>query len=53
MIQRRHVFHIGGYDPITPEEQVERLRRSLSSFQKIWGASSRLSELSSTSAISA
>jgi hypothetical protein len=53
MIQRRHVFHIGGYDPITPEEQVERLRRSLSSFEKVWGASSRLSEISNTSAINA
>jgi len=53
MVQRRHVFHIGGYDPITPEEQVERLRRSLSSFDKIWGASSRVSEISNTSAISA
>ncbi|UGY20010.1 alpha/beta hydrolase [Bradyrhizobium septentrionale] len=53
MIQRRHVFHIGGYDPITPEEQVERLRRSLSSFEKIWGASSRLSEISNASAINA
>ncbi|QIG97681.1 MULTISPECIES: alpha/beta hydrolase [Bradyrhizobium] len=53
MIQRRHVFHIGGYDPITPKEQVDRLRRSLSSFDKIWGASSRLSEISNTSAINA
>ncbi|QIG97508.1 MULTISPECIES: alpha/beta hydrolase [unclassified Bradyrhizobium] len=53
MIQRRHVFHIGGYDPITPEEQVERLRRSLSSFEKIWGASSRLSEISNASAVNA
>ncbi|MHC2256334.1 hypothetical protein ACVILK_006026 [Bradyrhizobium embrapense] len=53
MIRRRHVFHVGGYDPITPEQQVERLRRSLSSFDKIWGASSRLSEISSTSAIDA
>ncbi|WP_375785215.1 hypothetical protein ACE10Z_37665 [Bradyrhizobium sp. Pha-3] len=53
MIRRRHVFHVGGYDPITPEQQVERLRRSLSSFDKIWGASSRLSEISNTSAIDA
>ncbi|MEY9143723.1 hypothetical protein [Bradyrhizobium elkanii] len=53
MIQRRHVFHIGGYDPITPKVQVDRLRRSLSSFDKIWGASSRLSEISNTSAINA
>ncbi|WP_342724272.1 hypothetical protein AAFG07_35225 [Bradyrhizobium sp. B097] len=53
MIRRRHVFHVGGYDPITPEQQVERLRRSLSSFDRIWGASSRLSEISNTSAIDA
>lgn len=53
MIRRRHVFHVGGYDPITPDQQVERLRRSLSSFDKIWGASSRLSEISNTSAIDA
>jgi hypothetical protein len=53
MIQRRHVFHIGGYDPITPEEQIERLRRSLSSFERIWGVNSRLSEISYTSAFSA
>ncbi|GIQ78969.1 hypothetical protein [Bradyrhizobium sp. RD5-C2] len=53
MIRRRHVFHVGGYDPITPEQQVERLRRSLSSFDRIWGTSSRLSEISNTSAIDA
>ncbi|MGF6311555.1 hypothetical protein ABIB82_005782 [Bradyrhizobium sp. i1.8.4] len=53
MIQRRHVFHVGGYDPITPEKQVERLRRSLSSLDKIWGASSRLSEISNPSTINA
>lgn len=53
MIRRRHVFHVGGYDPITPEQQVERLRRSLLSFDKIWGVSSRLSAISSTSAIDA
>ncbi|MGY3692612.1 hypothetical protein ACVIGA_002692 [Bradyrhizobium sp. USDA 3240] len=53
MIRRRHVFHVGGYDPVTPDQQVERLRRSLSSFGRIWGASSRLSEISNTSAIDA
>jgi pimeloyl-ACP methyl ester carboxylesterase len=52
MIRRRHVFQIGGYDPITPVQQLERLRRSLSSFEQIWGASSRLSEFSDTSAVS-
>lgn len=37
MIARRHVFHIGGYDPISPEQQLERFRRSLSLFQRTWG----------------
>jgi len=39
MIGRRHVFHIGGYDPILPDTQLARLRRSLSSFQKTWNVS--------------
>lgn len=37
MIARRHVFHIGGYDPITPEQQLRRVERSLSTFQRTWG----------------
>lgn len=37
MIARRHVFHIGGYDPISPEQQLRRLARSLSVFQRTWG----------------
>jgi hypothetical protein len=37
MIARRHVFHIGGYDPITPEQQLHRVRRSLAAFQRTWG----------------
>ncbi|MBN9147370.1 MULTISPECIES: hypothetical protein [unclassified Nitrobacter] len=37
MIARRHVFHIGGYDPISPEQQLERFRRSLALFQRTWG----------------
>jgi hypothetical protein len=37
MIARRHVFHIGGYDPISPEQQLERFRRSLSVYQRTWG----------------
>ena len=45
MIGRRHVFHIGGYDPITPEQQVERFRRSLSAFKKTWNVSSQTSPL--------
>ena len=39
MIGRRHVFHIGGYDPILPDTQLARFRRSLSSFQKTWNVS--------------
>jgi hypothetical protein len=41
MIRRRHVFHIGGYDPIVPETQLARLRRSLSSFRKTWSVSAQ------------
>ena len=45
MIGRRHVFHIGGYDPITPESQLERFRRSLSSFERTWNVSSQTSAI--------
>jgi hypothetical protein len=41
MIVRRHVFHIGGYDPILPDTQLARFRRSLSSFEKTWNVSAR------------
>ena len=34
MISRRHVFHLGGYDPVAPETLFARFRRSQSSFQK-------------------
>ncbi|GAB1716117.1 MAG: hypothetical protein NTAFB05_11590 [Nitrobacter sp.] len=37
MIARRHVFHIGGYDPISPEEQLHRFARSLAVYRRIWG----------------
>lgn len=43
MIARRHVFHIGGYDPIVPDTQLARLRRSLSSFAKTWNVSAQAS----------
>src|ERR1700712_859404 len=36
MISRRHVYHIGGYDPITPELMLERFRFSMSHFQNNW-----------------
>ena len=53
MIGRRHVFHIGGYDPITPEQQLERFRRSLSAFKKTWNVSSQISALLDSSDVSA
>jgi pimeloyl-ACP methyl ester carboxylesterase len=53
MIGRRHVFHIGGYDPIIPERQLERFRRSLSSFERTWNVSSQTSPLANSSQVSA
>ncbi len=53
MIGRRHVFHISGYDPIVPEQQLERFRRSLSSFERTWNVSSRASALVDSSKVSA
>jgi pimeloyl-ACP methyl ester carboxylesterase len=48
MIGRRHVFHIGGYDPITPDKQLERFRLSLSRFERTWNVSSRTYEIGHT-----
>ena len=53
MIGRRHVFHIGGYDPITPERQFERFCRSLRSFERTWNVSSQTSAIAGTSKVSA
>jgi pimeloyl-ACP methyl ester carboxylesterase len=53
MIGRRHVFHIGGYDPIVPERQLERFRRSLSSFERTWNVSSQTAPLANSSQVSA
>jgi hypothetical protein len=53
MIGRRHVFHIGGYDPITPERQFERFCRSLRSFERTWNVSSQTSAIADTSKVSA
>jgi pimeloyl-ACP methyl ester carboxylesterase len=53
MIGRRHVFLIGGYDPITPERQLERFRQSLSIFKRTWNVSSLTSALTDTSKVSA
>jgi pimeloyl-ACP methyl ester carboxylesterase len=53
MIGRRHVFHISGYDPIVPEEQLERFRHSLSRFERTWHVSSQTSPLVDSSKVSA
>jgi hypothetical protein len=51
MIGRRHVFCIGGYDPIAPERQLKRFRRSLSSFERLWNVSSRTSAVVNSSKV--
>jgi pimeloyl-ACP methyl ester carboxylesterase len=53
MIERRHVFHIGGYDPITPERHFERFRRSLSSLERTWNVSAQTRTVANTSKVSA
>jgi len=53
MIGRRHVFHIGGYDPIVPDTQLARFRRSLDSFQKTWNVSSHVEGAAQSSVVSA
>jgi hypothetical protein len=53
MVARRHVFHIGGYDPILPDTQLSRFHRSLGSFQKTWGVTSRASSEPKCSQVSA
>jgi hypothetical protein len=52
MIERRHVFHIGGYDPVVPEKQLDRLRKSLSRFHKTWNVSSETSAIVHLSKVS-
>lgn len=52
MIARRHVFHIGGYDPISPETQLARFRRSLSSFEKVWGVSAHVTDIAESTTVS-
>jgi hypothetical protein len=44
MIERRHVFHIAGYDSTDPEARIQRFRRALSIFSQTWGVSSQVSD---------
>ena len=37
IIRRRQVFHIAGYDPVTPEEQYQRFIQQLAVFKRTWG----------------
>lgn len=53
MIARRHVFHIGGYDPIVPDTQLARFHRSLSSFRKTWGVAATAASVPNVSEVSA
>jgi hypothetical protein len=45
VIARRHVFHVGGYDPIAVEARYRRFQRELSIFERTWGVTSVTSEL--------
>jgi pimeloyl-ACP methyl ester carboxylesterase len=49
MIKRRHVFHIGGYDPIVPERQLDRFRKSLLRFEGLWNVSAQASNITHVS----
>jgi len=42
---KRLVFHLGGYEPVTPAAFHRRFRRGLDRFQKTWSATASMSEL--------
>ncbi len=50
MVQRRLVFQIAGYDPVSPARQHRRFARGLPVFAKTWNVTATASELSSPSA---
>ena len=49
MIQRRHVFHIAGYDPVQPQDQYRRFARQLEIFKRTWNVEATMSEPSERS----
>lgn len=53
MISRRHVYHIGGYDPIAPELMLERFRYSMANFEKNWNAAGTVSDINHSTNVSA
>jgi hypothetical protein len=45
MVERRHVFHIAGYDPTDRDGKLRRFRRSLSNFSQTWNVTAQVSDL--------
>jgi hypothetical protein len=45
MITRRHVFHVGGYDPIPVEARYRRFQRELAIFERTWNVTAAVSDL--------
>jgi hypothetical protein len=41
---RRLVFHVGGYDPVTPEKMRARFVRELRRFERTWSVNASVSE---------
>jgi hypothetical protein len=47
VIHRRQVFHIAGYDPVSPEQYYRRFLRQLQIFRQTWNVQAEASELAS------
>jgi hypothetical protein len=45
VIDRRHIFHIAGYDSADPGAKLRRFRRALSTFSKTWSLAAQASDL--------
>jgi pimeloyl-ACP methyl ester carboxylesterase len=45
VIHRRHVFHIAGYDPVSPDQYYRRFLRQLQIFTQTWSVEAEASEL--------
>lgn len=45
VIARRHVFHVGGYDPIAVEARYRRFQRELAIFERTWSVTAVASDL--------
>jgi hypothetical protein len=43
-IRKRHLIHIAGFEPVTPEVLNRRLTSGLNRFSKLWGVTARRSE---------